>query len=282
MEGDSHDWELLHESDIDSIESQASYEKSSNSSEVDGVSFGVFRTDHFSVENLVERSGKTTDPSGNEFVKSDAKTGDERKTTDSGIPKVSDRKHVESQAAAEETGKTLPCNEDSSKSWSDSGGEVLVSGDSGATTKENEFVSNSGLVSSEAMVGNEVRIVEREAHSVNLDAKTGDERKKSGMVWWKMPFVLLKYCGFKIGPVWTVSMAAAVMGLALLGRRLYNVKKKARRFQLKVTIDDKKVSRVMSQAARLNEAFTEVRRVPVIRPALPSPGANPWPVLSLR
>lgn len=41
-----------------------------------------------------------------------------------------------------------------------------------------------------------------------------------------------------------------------------------------------KVSRVMSQAARLNEAFTEVRRVPVIRPALPSPGA--WPVLSLR
>jgi len=29
------------------------------------------------------------------------------------------------------------------------------------------------------------------------------------------------------------------MGLVLLGRRLYNMKKKAQRFHLKVTIDDK-------------------------------------------
>ncbi|VVB08691.1 unnamed protein product [Arabis nemorensis] len=54
------------------------------------------------------------------------------------------------------------------------------------------------------------------------------------------------------------------------------MKKIAQRFNLRVTIDEKKVSRVMmSQAARLNEVFTEVRRVHVIRSALPSPGT--WP-----
>lgn len=43
-----------------------------------------------------------------------------------------------------------------------------------------------------------------------------------------------------------------------------------------------KVSQFMSRAARLNEAFSVVRRVPVIRPALPAPGVAPWPVMSLR
>ncbi|KDO35877.1 hypothetical protein CISIN_1g035421mg [Citrus sinensis] len=43
-----------------------------------------------------------------------------------------------------------------------------------------------------------------------------------------------------------------------------------------------KVSQFRSRAARLNEAFSVVRRVPIVRPALPVPGANPWPVMSLR
>ena len=43
-----------------------------------------------------------------------------------------------------------------------------------------------------------------------------------------------------------------------------------------------KVSQFMSRAARLNEAFSVVRRVPVIRPSLPAPVVAPWPVMSLR
>lgn len=39
----------------------------------------------------------------------------------------------------------------------------------------------------------------------------------------------------------------------------------------------------MSRAARLNEAFSVVRRVPIVRPALPASGVNPWPaMMSLR
>ncbi|KAK7836288.1 hypothetical protein CFP56_022763 [Quercus suber] len=43
-----------------------------------------------------------------------------------------------------------------------------------------------------------------------------------------------------------------------------------------------KVSLFMSRAARLNEAFSVVRRVPVIRPSLPAPGVAPWPYLKPR
>jgi hypothetical protein len=38
----------------------------------------------------------------------------------------------------------------------------------------------------------------------------------------------------------------------------------------------------MSRAARLNETFSVVRRVPIVRPLLPAAGVNPWPMMSLR
>ncbi|ESQ38558.1 hypothetical protein EUTSA_v10028826mg [Eutrema salsugineum] len=308
MEDELLDWELLHGSDTESTDSITSEKKSGSSNVIDD---GMILSDHFSADNLINRSGQTTDPTqyavsepDNSFrVESgsnqrqnpgedrfdsrsgDACVGSELNDSKNGIScdgevmasdygAVDEEKNVESETVAESTedgskfvsgSNDLKVDdasqsgvEDSSESRADSEGNEMVSGDSGIVNGENDIVSDSDVVA----------------------VRSGDESKSRETVWWKMPFVLVKYCAFRIGPVWSVSMAAAVMGLVLLGRRLYNMKKKAQRFHLKVTIDDKKVSRVMSQAARLNEVFTEVRRVPVIRPALPSPGA--WPVLSLR
>ncbi|WCJ34825.1 hypothetical protein M5689_016110 [Euphorbia peplus] len=115
------------------------------------------------------------------------------------------------------------------------------------------------------------------------ERRVGSDEEKRRVVWWKVPFELLKYCVFRISPVWTFSMAAAVMGFVILGRRLYKMKRKARSLPLKVTVDDKKVSQFMSRAARLNEAFSVVRRVPIVRPLLPAAsGVNSWPVMTLR
>lgn len=72
------------------------------------------------------------------------------------------------------------------------------------------------------------------------------------------------------------------MGFVILGRRLYKMKRKSSNLQLKVTMDDKKVSQFMTRAARLNEAFSVVRRVPIIRPSLPTAGVNTWSVMSMR
>ncbi|XP_009589424.1 uncharacterized protein LOC107824023 isoform X1 [Nicotiana tabacum] len=113
-----------------------------------------------------------------------------------------------------------------------------------------------------------------------IEASKGGEEKRS-LVWWKVPLELLKYCVFRVRPMWAFSVAAAVMGFVILGRRLYKMKKKTKSLELKVTVDDKKVSQFMSRAARLNEAFSVVKRVPVIRPQLPAPGVSPWPVVSL-
>lgn len=113
-------------------------------------------------------------------------------------------------------------------------------------------------------------------------SKVEEKGKKSGMVWWKFPIELLRYCVFK-GPVWTVSVAAAFMGFVILGRRLYKMKKKkSMDLRPRITMDDKKISQFMSRAARLNEAFSVVKRVPLIRPSLPAAGVSPWPVVSLR
>lgn len=41
-----------------------------------------------------------------------------------------------------------------------------------------------------------------------------------------------------------------------------------------------KASLFMSRAARLNEAFSVVKRAPIVRPPLPAGGVTPWPVLA--
>ncbi|XP_019084050.1 PREDICTED: uncharacterized protein LOC104707300 isoform X2 [Camelina sativa] len=273
----------------------------------------ILLSDHFSADNLVTESGDSSrvdhgseppnrvevgvdlDQLGDDCVRNELGVYDvlgDGEVRLSGFDEAANEKDLEREAAAELTGGTISHYEvaderhvesqsgveepieESSKSLSDAGGNELVSGDSGVVNGEDEIVSGSVVASTEAGEGNGGSFVEVGA------VRSGDEGKSREIVWWKMPFVLLKYSVFKIGPVWSVSMAAAVMGLVLLGRRLYNMKKKAQRFHLKVTIDDKKASRVLSQAARLNEVFTEVRRVPVVRPVLPSPGT--WPVMSLR
>lgn len=73
---------------------------------------------------------------------------------------------------------------------------------------------------------------------VEVEVKKAEVEKKS-VVWWKAPFELLKYCMFRFKPVWTFSMAAALIGFAILGRGIYKMKKKSRSLELKVTMDDK-------------------------------------------
>ncbi|GAA0156259.1 hypothetical protein LIER_13789 [Lithospermum erythrorhizon] len=156
-----------------------------------------------------------------------------------------------------------------------SSGEMTVEGDQGSGElgmKEDEI---SGEECSE-------REASEEKGEAEVSEVQEEKKKKSGIVWWKLPIEFLRYCVFK-GPVWTVSVAAAFMGLVVLGRRLYTMKKKkSKALGPRITMDDKKISQFMSDAARLNEAFSVVKRVPVIRPSLPAGGVTPWPVVSLR
>ncbi|GMJ11712.1 hypothetical protein like AT4G10080 [Hibiscus trionum] len=193
-------------------------------------------------------------------------------------------------------------DKDLDKLWPDSGGDGLVSmkfediekeggfGFSDCMEKgaelENSGELGNGNISTLESDGGDGNTIGKEGSTIDemkLCARSVNEGDQKKVTWWKVPFELLRYCVLRVSPAWSFSVAAAVMGFVILGRRLYKMKRKSSSLQLKVTMDDKKVSQFMTRAARLNEAFSVVRRVPIIRPSLPSTaGVNPWPVLSLR
>ncbi|KAJ6297193.1 hypothetical protein OIU78_022843 [Salix suchowensis] len=118
------------------------------------------------------------------------------------------------------------------KFWSDSDGDSLFFGGLGKDQVRSEILGESEGEN----VSEEVNL---SAVAVR-DTRPGDEgEKRKLVVWWKVPFEVLRYCIFRLNPVWSVSVAAAVMGFVILGRRLYNMRRKTKSLQLKVTVDDK-------------------------------------------
>ncbi|KAI4331786.1 hypothetical protein L6164_016741 [Bauhinia variegata] len=178
----------------------------------------------------------------------------------------------------------------SEKCFSDSGGDGLMTDlASGNNAKMPDMSGRSNELDGELNSKDKLRREESSVDSkivsvveMKSDSKPDGEGEKRRMVWWKVPVEVLRYCVFRVGPVWSLSVAAAFVGFIILGRKLYKLKRKSQSLKLKVTVDDKKVSQFMNRAARLNEAFSVVRRVPIIRPALPASGVTPWPVMSMR
>lgn len=107
------------------------------------------------------------------------------------------------------------------------------------------------------------------------DTSGGEKRENA---WWKMPLELLKFCIFRVRPAWSISIAAAMVGIAILGRKLYKMKQKSRIIPLRIAIDEKKSSQFVARSARL-KAISLVRYMPLIRPSLPASGATQWAAL---
>lgn len=142
---------------------------------------------------------------------------------------------VEGKVSFEEIGEVGSVDKDSAKFWSDSGRESLVSvkfdkGEMGSSDLDRGINLNKEPADDESAETQE---------EVKSMAKSGGEGEKRMVLWWKVPLEVLKYCVFKVSPVWSFSVAAAVMGLVILGRRLYRMKRKSQSLQLKVALDDK-------------------------------------------
>ncbi|GAB2232288.1 hypothetical protein Droror1_Dr00011320 [Drosera rotundifolia] len=317
MSSSDSDWELLdHSSTADESSPISDFD-------LDDVnhSDGALRLDHFSLDYSNQRSEDVADdvvasdegsdnpswiepPMGNmgELWSDSGSGGGETVVSADHDSMEDETATMKSSDVVEEreilgegnSGLTEPVVENSGDLWFDSGsgaGKAVV----GQTTtlKTTDGVGEREICgeSSESLVvetkeekreENLVEIEKREVIEEEAVVKGERKEEEKRVVWWKAPLELLRCCVLKVSPAWSFSVAAAaVMGFVILGRRLYRMK---RRTQAKVSaVDDKKVSQLISHAARLNEAFSVVRRVPVIRPALPSqPGVAPWPVLSLR
>ncbi|KAF9608516.1 hypothetical protein IFM89_009882 [Coptis chinensis] len=254
---DFQDWELLHNKETGLLLPPDSFV------DIEGVSEGVIRPDYFAfdTENRYGKTivGETVDESGGSSVSSDNPSWIEpcSESTRFIDDDDDDDQRVELRRKV------------STEFWSDSSSD-----ESAGSRKFIEFDGNEEM-------GNRSGSVDGEAPEEVVEVEAGEGEKKE-MVWWKFPFEILKFCLFKVSPGWTISIAAAVMGIVILRRRLHRMKKKNQSIALKLTVDDKKVSQLMNRSTRLNEAFSVVRNVPMIRPLLPSPGLTPWPILNLR
>ncbi|KAK9270947.1 hypothetical protein L1049_026535 [Liquidambar formosana] len=309
LEGIEGDSEGMIRSDYFSLDSQKRYARTASKADVSEE--GSVESDNPSWIDPGSETRYESKNLGEFWSDSSSDRSDERKFSDFDAKnELGFVENAKSHLGFEGIGEIETRGEDSGTFWSDVGGDGLDPLKFGGVGKEElcfggyaEKLDGSELFGEEnkgnrlimkfgAGDGNSSGCVEGERHEVSEgnenenvainEVKFSGEEEKRGVVWWKLPLEFLKYCAFRVSPLWSFSVAAAVVGFVILGRRLYKMKRRSRSLQLKVTVDDKKVSQFMTRAARLNEAFSVVRRVPIIRPSLPAAGVTPWPVMSLR
>ncbi|CAO1946818.1 unnamed protein product, partial [Urochloa humidicola] len=99
--------------------------------------------------------------------------------------------------------------------------------------------------------------------------------------WWKLPLDALRVWALRAArSAWSVPFAVALLGFAVLGRRLYRMRRQSKAVgRVRLVLDEKKASQFRGQASRLNESTAILRRAPIIKPMLPTNGVTPWPVL---
>ncbi|CAN6458307.1 unnamed protein product [Victoria cruziana] len=108
------------------------------------------------------------------------------------------------------------------------------------------------------------------------------KERSNERAWWMFPIQFAKAFVSRLSPFWSLSLGVVAMGFLMLGRRWYKAKRVIKSSPITICVEDKRASQFMTQAARLNEAFSVVRCVPVIRSSVLSTGASSWPVIGLK
>ncbi|CAM6043682.1 unnamed protein product [Sphagnum compactum] len=83
--------------------------------------------------------------------------------------------------------------------------------------------------------------------------------------WWKRRGILLCVQAQQATTLWSLALAAAVMGLVILGHQWQQERYQNQQLQLQLCSKDEKISHLTFQLAHLKEAVLGHRRVPVLR-----------------
>ncbi|KAF5185863.1 transmembrane protein [Thalictrum thalictroides] len=222
-------------------------------------------------ENEIESKGCVDSEEIRDFGGNDEKSCDDSLKTDVGFEGISEIEGFDVDNGDDSGEALFESRIDDVSDMENLGGE-LVCANVAQTREDDDGIEER----SESSAGDEVV-------GGGIGSELGSpEEGKRGIVWWKLPFELLKFCAFRVSPVLTISVAAALLGFVILRRRLSRMKRKSRSIPIKLTVEDKKVSQFTTRAARLNNAFSVVRRVPIMRPLLPAAGVTPWPAVNMR
>lgn len=150
--------------------------------------------------------------------------------------------------------KYSDAEDEENEEYSGQSDELEVEEDHGSKPVEVEEVEEGGLARLENSQPKTCRIT------------VGNKTKAAG---WKHPLGVWKR---QVNTLCSLGMAAALMGILVLGRRWCNWKNKnhgqSQRLRFQVFADNQRISQMMCQAARLNQAFSAMRGgggVPVVR-----------------
>ncbi|KAL2635509.1 hypothetical protein R1flu_006988 [Riccia fluitans] len=83
--------------------------------------------------------------------------------------------------------------------------------------------------------------------------------------WWKRSAALWCVQTRQANTLWSLALAAAVMGLVILGQRWQHERCENNHLRLQLCSKDEKISQLIFQVARLKDALSGRRRVPVLR-----------------
>lgn len=230
--GEFNDWEVLHHNSdtidlVNSSELVTENPRSNFDDGIDGDSEGMIRSDYFSLENQQRLVDSIEEENGS--VESD---------NPSWIDPVPETRFVAGiHHQPGEFWSDSASDRSDDRKLSDSEAKKEVS------PAEFEGIGEVQALNLEEGNNNSISIVEESADAKESgeieEVKKKSEGEKRMVVWWKVPLEVLKYCAFRVSPVWTFSVAAAMLGIVILGRRLYKMKRKTQSLQLKVTMDDK-------------------------------------------
>lgn len=221
----SNDWELLHNALPPGHVVDPPPPVSGDFHGVDGDSEGVVQPDYLALDSDKRSSALVT-----------SRISEENGSTDSDNPSWIDPGFDHTYGG---DGKAAVDLGMSGGFWSDFSGDESVKG----KTEMNEYEFRLDGVAREQVVvegsGEDESAEEEGPLEAVGHAPAAGEGGKRCIVWWKLPFELLKFYAFRIGPVWSLSIVAAALGLVILGRKLYMMKRRARRFRINMGVDDK-------------------------------------------
>ncbi|KAJ7551587.1 hypothetical protein O6H91_06G021300 [Diphasiastrum complanatum] len=90
-------------------------------------------------------------------------------------------------------------------------------------------------------------------------------KSKTKKAWWKQQVEVLGVHVSQASALWSLALAATVMGLVILGQRWHHERSQNQQLRLQLGSKDEKINQLIFQISRLKDAVSGRRRVPVMR-----------------
>ncbi|XP_024396796.1 uncharacterized protein [Physcomitrium patens] len=135
------------------------------------------------------------------------------------------------------------------------GCSIEVEPDTLAAVEHEMLLAHSAFISPDSVADmNKIGVSSKESSASALEDEHAVE------TWWNKPVH-----GRQASTYWSFALAAAVMGLVILGHRWQYERRQNHQLRLRLIAKEEKIGQLVLQLARLKEALSGRRRVPVLR-----------------